>query len=320
MSDAAAAIEEAVCTPLPRQVARWQHLVTPEWLAAWLAGGAVAAAPAGQCLLVEVGFEAQSQFEAAHIPGAAYLDTTSLEHGPYWNKVPDAQLLQVLLHAGIRHDTTVLVYGRSPLAAARAAHLMLYAGVRDVRLLDGGFAAWQAEGRAVEAGASRSPMPAYDFGAPFPSRPDYLLDLHQARQLLAQGEGQLVSIRSWSEHTGRESGYSYIAAKGDIPGARWGRAGRDGDVQCMADFHERDGTMKSPAQIQAQWRSQGIAPGRPTAFYCGTGWRASLAFFYAWLMEWDGIAVFDGGWCEWSAPGATQAGPAPRLQSQPAGR
>jgi thiosulfate/3-mercaptopyruvate sulfurtransferase len=41
-------------------------------------------------------------------------------------------------------------------------------------------------------------------------------------------------------------------------------------------------------------------PGRPTAFYCGTGWRASMAFFYAWLMDWPHISVYDGGWFEWS--------------------
>jgi hypothetical protein len=33
------------------------------------------------------------------------------------------------------------------------------------------------------------------------------------------------------------------------------------------------------------------------------GWRASLAFFYAWLMDWERIAVYDGGWCEWSRDG-----------------
>ena len=39
---------------------------------------------------------------------------------------------------------------------------------------------------------------------------------------------------------------------------------------------------------------------RPALFYCGTGWRASLAFFYAWLMNWERIGVYDGSWCEWS--------------------
>jgi thiosulfate/3-mercaptopyruvate sulfurtransferase len=48
------------------------------------------------------------------------------------------------------------------------------------------------------------------------------------------------------------------------------------------------------------WAARGIHPGRQAVFYCGTGWRASLAFFYAWLMGWERIGVYDGGWCEWS--------------------
>jgi 3-mercaptopyruvate sulfurtransferase SseA len=36
------------------------------------------------------------------------------------------------------------------------------------------------------------------------------------------------------------------------------------------------------------------------AFYCGTGWGASETWFYAYLMGWARIAVYDGGWFEWS--------------------
>ena len=94
--------------------------------------------------------------------------------------------------------------------------------------------------------------------------------------------------------------YSYIAAKGDIAGARWGRAGDDGDVNSMSAFQRADGSMKPAAEIRRQWQAAGITRGRRTVFYCGTGWRASLAFFYAWLMDWPQIGVYDGGWCEWS--------------------
>ncbi|WGG52225.1 sulfurtransferase [Rugamonas sp. DEMB1] len=109
-----------------------------------------------------------------------------------------------------------------------------------------------------------------------------------------------MSIRSWSEHTGKISGYSYIAARGEIPGALWGRAGEDGDVNSMSAFHLADGRMRPAGEIREQWRQAGIVGAGRTAFYCGTGWRASLAFFYAWLMDWQGISVYDGGWCEWS--------------------
>lgn len=283
---------------------RWQHLVTPAWLSRLLAGDPVAAPPSADWCLFEVGQGGPAAFSAGHIPGAAYLDTHRLEREPLWNKVSDRALLALLLESGVRHDTTVVLYGRNTLAAARAAHLMLYAGVRDVRLLDGGYAAWAAAGWPTAAGAPAPLRPVADFGRDFPAHPAYLIGLDEARQLLREPDGALVSIRSWSEFTGQTSGYDYIAARGEIPGARWGRAGVDGDVNSMADFQNPDGTMKPSAEIRGFWHAAGIRPEQRVAFYCGTGWRASLAFFYAWLMDWERIAVYDGGWLEWSRDAA----------------
>ncbi len=229
-----------------RHLPRWQQLVSASWLAALLAGEAVAAAPTGAWRLFEVGYDTLESFHASHIPGAGYLDTRQLEQGPLWNKVPDRALLQLLLEHGIRHDTSVILYGRNNLAAARAAHLMLYAGVTDVRLLDGGFATWNEGALPAAAGAPARFLAAQDFGAAFPAHPEYLIDTRQAKALLRRGDGALVSIRTWKEFIGQTSGYAYIAATGDIPGAHWGRAGDDGDVNSMSDFHRPDGTMKAP--------------------------------------------------------------------------
>ncbi|RSZ60540.1 sulfurtransferase [Massilia atriviolacea] len=251
--------------------------------------------------LLEVGCAGLPAFEQGHIAGAGYLDTRELEAPPLFNKVGDAALLRVLLAHGIRHDTTVVVYSRNPLAAARAAHLMLYAGVGDVRMLDGALAAWSAAGLALVAGAPAVAAPARAFGAPFPGRPDYLTDMAQARALLARSDAALVSIRTWSEYSGATSGYSYIDARGEIPGALWGHAGHEGDVNSMSHFQHADGRMLDGAAIEALWRAGGIRRSAHNAFYCGTGWRASLAFFYAWLMGWERISVYDGGWYEWSA-------------------
>lgn len=256
--------------------------------------------PSVSCRLIEAGCGGRQLFEASHIPGAGYLDTGDIEGGPLWNKVPDDVLLGVLLAHGICHYTTVILYGRNNLAAARVAHLLLYAGVADVRLLDGGFAAWHAGHHPCESGPARPVSPATDFGIPFPAHPAYLVDTLQARGLLAQPAAALVSIRSEAEFLGKVSGYSYIAARGDIPGALWGRAGEDGDVNSMSAYHLADGTMRPADEIVAMWAAGGITPDRRIAFYCGTGWRASMAFFYAWLMGWPEIAVYDGGWLEWS--------------------
>jgi thiosulfate/3-mercaptopyruvate sulfurtransferase len=274
---------------------RGRQLVAPTVLAGMIAG-----VQAGGLRLFEVGCGGGALFEHSHIPGAAYLDTCRVEQAPLWNKVSDEALLALLLAHGVRHDTTVILYGRNNLAAARLAHLLLYAGVNDVRLLDGGFALWQAEGHRCETGPGRACAAARDFGAVFPSHPEYMTDMGQVRTLLARRDGTLASIRTEAEFTGKVSGYSYISAAGDIPGARWGQAGEDGDVNSMSTYHHADGGMKPAADILLQWAEAGITGDGRTVFYCGTGWRASMAFFYAWLMGWDDISVYDGGWCEWS--------------------
>ena len=290
---------------------RWRQLVSPLWLSGALAEGLadppLVAGPAAAWRLFEIGFGTREQFTQAHIGGAAYIDTLEFECAPLWKKLPDDALLAMLLRYGIRHDTTVVLYSRASLAAARAAHLLLYAGVTDVRLLDGGFDAWRAHGLPAAQGSGRTYPAADDFGVRFPARPDYLIDMVTARGMLASGDGTLVSMRTWDEFVGNTSGYAYIEAKGDIAGAHWGRMPNDDDVYRMSEFHGPDGRMASAAHICGIWNDNGIYPDRPTAFYCGTGWRASAAFFYAWLMDWKSISVYDGGWCEWSRDTANPA-------------
>ncbi len=277
-------------------LARGRQLVDARQVA-----GILASNPAA--LLLEVGCGQLAHYAAAHIPGAGYLDTSDLEQAPLFNKVDDGALLAVLLRCGIHHGATVILYGRSTLAAARAAHLMLYAGVADVRLLDGGFAQWRAAGLPCARGRPRPMTSVPCFGAAFPLCPHFMKDIDFARS----NTGALVSIRTWSEFSGASSGYSYIAARGDIAGARWGRAGREGDVNSMSEYQHADGRMLPAAAIDGMWQGGAIVRARPAVFYCGTGWRASLAFFYAWLMGWDDISVYDGGWYEWSSDGANPA-------------
>ncbi|MGL4194456.1 MAG: sulfurtransferase, partial [Edwardsiella piscicida] len=275
------------------------QLVYPQWLHDLQRGQAVANPPAGQWKVFEAAWGAPKQYLLSHIPGAGYIDTNTVESEPLWNKVPDAQLKTLLAKQGIRSDTTVILYGRDVYAAARVAQILLYAGVKDVRLLDGGFQTWQRADLPVERGLPADPTPAADFGAPFPGDPQLMLSTAQARALLNRRDASLVSIRSWPEFTGVTSGYSYIKPKGEIAGARWGHAGSD--ATHMEDFHNPDGTMRAGDDIAALWRTWHITPDQQVAFYCGTGWRAAEAFMYARAMGWPRIGVYDGGWYEWSA-------------------
>ncbi len=140
---------------------------------------------------------------------------------------------------------------------------------------------------------------AVEFGENIPANPGLIIDMQDARKYAKDPKDySLVSVRTMNEYTGKTSGYDYIPTKGRIPGSKWGHAGiGSNDIN---DYLNPDGTMKSPALIEKFWRKWGILPSQKTAFYCGTGWRASEAMFYAYVMGWKNVSLYDGGWYEWS--------------------
>jgi molybdopterin synthase sulfurtransferase len=263
-------------------------------------------------VLFHVNFGGLDEYEEAHLPGARHLDTNQLENPADWNRRPSDELHANLGALGISTDTTVVVYGRDTiddttekapgrrvgqLAATRAALILHYAGVRDVRVLDGGYDRWVLAGNPVET-VVRRPQPVATFGAEIPQRPDSLVDMEEAKAILAAEDAVLVSVRSWREQIGRTSGYTYIARAGRIAGDVWGGGGSD--AYQMQHFRNVDNTMRPYPEIAARWQEVGVTPEKQVAFYCGTGWRASEAWFCAFLMGWPRIAVYDGGWVEWA--------------------
>jgi 3-mercaptopyruvate sulfurtransferase SseA len=293
---------------------RYDRLVDIEWLGQLQAGGRPEASPSGPFLLFHVNFGVPEEYAEGHIPGAGYLDTNWLENPVDWNRRTPEELENALRSLGIRHDTTVVLYGRDTvgeanekwpgrragqIAATRALMILRYAGVEDVRLLDGGYDWWVNAGYPVET-TPREVVPVASFGVSVPLRPEVIVDIDEAKQILADRDGAaLVSVRTWKEHIGRVSGYNYIGPAGRIAGDVWGNCGSD--AYHMQHYRNVDNTMRAYPEISANWAEAGITSDKWVAFYCGTGWRASETWFYAYLQGWDRIAVYDGGWFEWSA-------------------
>jgi thiosulfate/3-mercaptopyruvate sulfurtransferase len=292
---------------------KYDRLVHIEWLRDVLAGGQPEAAPAGKFLLFHVNFGVPEEYAEGHIPGALYLDTNWLEDPADWNRRSPEAIDAAARALGITHDTTVVVYGRDTegdanekwpgrragqIAATRALMILRYAGVDDVRLLDGGYDWWVRTGHPLET-ELREPTPVESFGVTVPLRPEVIVDIDEAKQIIADPEGAaLVSIRTWREHIGNVSGYNYIGPAGRIKGDVWGNCGTD--AYHMQHYRNVDNTMRSYPEIAANWAEAGITADKWVAFYCGTGWRASETWFYAYLQDWPRVAVYDGGWFEWS--------------------
>ncbi|MDP9482118.1 MAG: rhodanese-like domain-containing protein [Chloroflexota bacterium] len=292
---------------------RYQKLVYTEWLRELIDGGRPDTYDGTGYLLFHVNFGVPEEYEENHLPGALYLDTNRLEDPADWNRRSPAEIEATLLALGITADTTVVLYGRDTvgdanekwpgrragqIAATRAALILSYAGVSDVRLLDGGYDWWVNGGHPIET-VPREPSPVASFGVQIPLRPEYIVDIDEAKEIIADDLGALVSVRTWREHIGQVSGYNYIGPAGRISGDVWGNCGTD--AYHMQHYRNIDNTMRAYPEIAANWAEAGITPDKHVAFYCGTGWRASETWFYALLMDWPRIAVYDGGWFEWSA-------------------
>ena len=138
--------------PMAALAQAFSPIVTTEDLAAGLANPG----------LVIVDIRKVEDYKAGHIPGAVnvFYGTWAIKVGDNDNQLPaDDDLLDILGSAGIKPDSTVVVYGKADtpperVNVTRVAWTLKYAGVKNVSVLSGGFEKWAGcEKRAVSAEA-----------------------------------------------------------------------------------------------------------------------------------------------------------------------
>lgn len=123
--------------------------------------------------------------------------------------------------------------------------------------------------------------------------PGYIVGAGAVQLCRANPDGcKLVSIRSYGEYFGLKSGYKYIIGKGEIDGAVWGY---NTDM-----YMNEQKMMLDPADVKAMWTTMGLTADKEIIFYCGTGWRVSFTWFYAHILGYTNVKIYDGGWYEWS--------------------
>jgi len=308
-------LEEWVKNPdLPMErMERFSHLVSADWVHTLIRGGRPGHCNNHTYRVVHAHYRNRDAYLSGHIPGAIDMDTLALEAPETWNRRSPGELKEALEQHGITAGTTVIVYGKfmfpdnndpfpgsaaGDIGALRLAFIMMYAGVEDVRVLNGGFKSWKDAGYEVSY-MDEPKVPAKEFGAVIPARPELAVDTPEAKEMIRSQDKELVCVRSWEEYTGETSGYNYIKPKGRIPGAVFADCGSD--AYHMENYRNFDLTSREYHEIADIWEQNGITPDKHLAFYCGTGWRGSEAWFNAWLMGWPRVSVYDGGWFEWSS-------------------
>jgi len=264
-------------------------LVTTDWVAEHLKDPSVRIVESNEDILL---------YDIGHIPGAVQIDWQKDLNDAVRRDYLTREKFEALLSAnGIGNDTTVVFYGdKNNWWACYAFWVFNLFGHVNAKVMDGGRAKWEAEGRPMVKDVPSYPAASYHAQA----RADYKIRAFRDQVMAHVLAGQpLVDVRSPGEYSGEMlhmPNYPQEGAMrgGHIPGAKsvpWSRAAN------------ADGTFKSADELRAIYEEeQGLHHDDNVVAYCRIGERSSHTWFVlTYLLGYPNVRNYDGSWTEWGS-------------------
>ena len=264
-----------------------EALVSTQWLAEHLDDPAIRSLESNEVVLL---------YEIGHVPGALKIDWhADLNDQVQRDYISREEFQTLVRQLGIDETMTVVLYGdKNNWWATYALWVFQLFGFRNARILDGGRAKWEAEGREMTTDVRAVTASQYTASA----RADAPIRAFMSDVRTHIGaKGKLIDVRSPDEFSGRTlhmPDYPQEGAMrgGHIPGARsvpWARAANT------------DGTFKSAEALRAIYEGEaGLAKGDDVVAYCRIGERSSHTWFVlTYLLGYDKVRNYDGSWTEW---------------------
>jgi thiosulfate/3-mercaptopyruvate sulfurtransferase len=259
-----------------------------------------------------VSFDDRDGYLAGHIPGAVFAGMVT-ELSDASSAIPDMlappkQFAAAMGRLGIDNDSCVVVYDNMglPLASARLWWALSYYGHDRVRVLDGGFKDWTAEGRAVST----------EVTVPLQST----FKVHPRRQWLATkadvvaalGQSSTVIVDCLTPELFRGGGNRHLWGQraGHIPGALNVPTLSNVDpALANATAQERQELIASGRSLRfasleklaEHYRAAGVLPDRQIITYCGRGFAGACGLLALKTLGYQHARLYDGSWAEWSA-------------------
>jgi thiosulfate/3-mercaptopyruvate sulfurtransferase len=177
-----------------RGYAHPQRLVSTDWVAAHADDPNVKVIESDEDVLL---------YDTGHVPGSIKLDWVADLNDPVRRDYLDRSAFEAKMRElGIRRDDTLVFYGdKNNWWACYALWVFELFGHPDLRIMDGGRAKWQAEGRPMTTERPSHPMS--DYVAP--ERDDSMFRAFRDRVMRHVDEGgKLIDVRSPDEFSGKK--------------------------------------------------------------------------------------------------------------------
>jgi thiosulfate/3-mercaptopyruvate sulfurtransferase len=231
-------------------------------------------------------------FEAAHIPGADFLDLQgefSDQNTKLHFMMPQvAQLEAAFGRHGVGTNSMVVLYSiGTAMWATRFWWMLQSLGFENVSVLDGGLDKWKAEGRTVETGPAKGYAPAIFTTKP---KPGYFVGKHEVLAASKNRNTVVVNALNPQLHRGLEP--SRYGRPGRIPGSVNVSAATLVDPQTKA--------FVPPAEAEAKFAAQGVTRDKRVVAYCGGGISATVDLFLLHRLGYNNLTLYDGSMGEWA--------------------
>jgi thiosulfate/3-mercaptopyruvate sulfurtransferase len=220
-----------------------------------------------------------------HVPGAVWIDAPAWAHA-FAAGQDESAWEQRIAPLGITAADTIVVYDDNQSKdAARVWYILRYWGFDDVRLLNGGWKAWQAAGGATE---KETPVVQPVKDLKLKAQPGRLATKTELLELLKGKPPQIVDARSEGEFCGTEE---TAKRNGAIPGAA--------HLEWSDTIDEKTGRFKRAEELAKLFEKAGIDPSKPAITYCQSGGRAAVLAFTLELMGGKDVRNYYRSWSEW---------------------
>lgn len=245
--------------------------------------------------LIVVDIRKVEDYRSGHIPGSVNILYNNLapSRGDLKNEMPgDEDLREILGDAGITPDTWVVVAGINDTPAdrfsmTRVAFTLLYAGVKNVAVLDGGTTMWAAKGKPMSTEVVKPK--AKEFKGAFNKA--VLVKKEELAQKI--DKALLVDVREPDYYSGAKK-LDFVARSGHIKGAV--------NLPAGSLLFTQEGTYKPMDELKAlATKAVGQDSDREIIVYCDTGKVATSWWLLLRAFGYKNLRLYDGSSQEWAA-------------------